>query len=156
MVAPESVLNVRPIRTILLATDLTAASREATDHAIDLAGRDLLDAVHQNGPAHTLYSNVYDLKNKLVVSKGDVTKRNKASAILAAAADQDIAGVICDSSFRSLRDTVAHHLVLARSWRWWLRGRWRRLHGEHQLQHHLQQLQRHPDRGCACLLYRSG
>jgi nucleotide-binding universal stress UspA family protein len=31
--------NVRPIRTILLATDLTAASREATDRAIDLAGR---------------------------------------------------------------------------------------------------------------------
>jgi hypothetical protein len=28
--------------------------------------RDLLDAVHQNGPAHTLYSNIYDLKNKLV------------------------------------------------------------------------------------------
>jgi hypothetical protein len=28
--------------------------------------RDLLDAVHQDGPAHTLYSNVYDLKNKLV------------------------------------------------------------------------------------------
>ena len=33
---------MRPIRTILLATDLTAASREATDRAIDLAGR--LDA----------------------------------------------------------------------------------------------------------------
>lgn len=31
--------EVRPIRTILLATDLTAASREATDRAIDLAGR---------------------------------------------------------------------------------------------------------------------
>ena len=30
------------------------------------AMRDLLDAVHQNGPAHTLYSNVYDLKNRLV------------------------------------------------------------------------------------------
>ena len=30
---------MRPIRTILLATDLTAASREATDRAIDLAGR---------------------------------------------------------------------------------------------------------------------
>ena len=41
-VAPESGVNVRPIRTILLATDLTAASREATDRAIDLAGR--LDA----------------------------------------------------------------------------------------------------------------
>lgn len=31
--------QVRPIRTILLATDLTAASREATERAIDLAGR---------------------------------------------------------------------------------------------------------------------
>jgi nucleotide-binding universal stress UspA family protein len=30
---------VRPIETVLLATDLTAASREATDRAIDLAGR---------------------------------------------------------------------------------------------------------------------
>jgi hypothetical protein len=28
--------------------------------------RDLLDAVHQDGPTHTLYSNVYDLKNKIV------------------------------------------------------------------------------------------
>jgi nucleotide-binding universal stress UspA family protein len=34
--------QVRPIRTIVLATDLTASSREATDRAIDLAGR--LDA----------------------------------------------------------------------------------------------------------------
>jgi len=33
---------MRPIRTILLATDLSATSREATDRAIDLAGR--LDA----------------------------------------------------------------------------------------------------------------
>jgi nucleotide-binding universal stress UspA family protein len=32
-------MTMRPIRTILLATDLTAASREATDRAIDLAGR---------------------------------------------------------------------------------------------------------------------
>jgi len=31
--------ETRPIRTILLATDLTAASREATDRAIDLAAR---------------------------------------------------------------------------------------------------------------------
>ena len=30
---------MRPIQTILLATDLTAASREATDRAIDLARR---------------------------------------------------------------------------------------------------------------------
>ena len=35
----EAVVNVPPIRTILLATDLTAASREATDHAIGLASR---------------------------------------------------------------------------------------------------------------------
>lgn len=34
--------EVRPIRTILLATDLTTASREATERAIDLAAR--LDA----------------------------------------------------------------------------------------------------------------
>jgi nucleotide-binding universal stress UspA family protein len=39
----ESVAGqVRPIRTIVLATDLMASSREATDRAIDLAGR--LDA----------------------------------------------------------------------------------------------------------------
>ena len=36
------VTPVRPIRTILLATDLSTASREATDRAIDLASR--LDA----------------------------------------------------------------------------------------------------------------
>ncbi|NIP37403.1 MAG: hypothetical protein GWN18_20775, partial [Thermoplasmata archaeon] len=30
------------------------------------AMRDLLDAVHQTGPAHTLYSNVYDLNSKVV------------------------------------------------------------------------------------------
>ena len=38
-VAPESGVHVAPIRTILLATDLTAASREATERAIELAGR---------------------------------------------------------------------------------------------------------------------
>lgn len=32
-------MTMRPIKTILLATDLTAASREATDRAIDLASR---------------------------------------------------------------------------------------------------------------------
>lgn len=32
-------MTMRPIRTILLATDLTAASREATGRAIDLATR---------------------------------------------------------------------------------------------------------------------
>jgi nucleotide-binding universal stress UspA family protein len=36
---PESGMTVRPIKTILLATDLTAASREATDRAVDLASR---------------------------------------------------------------------------------------------------------------------
>jgi pimeloyl-ACP methyl ester carboxylesterase len=44
-----------------------------------------------------------------------------ASATLAAAEDPSVAGVVCDSSYRSLRDTVAHHLTLARTWRWWLR-----------------------------------
>jgi nucleotide-binding universal stress UspA family protein len=33
----EAHISMRPISTILLATDLTAASREATDRAIDLA-----------------------------------------------------------------------------------------------------------------------
>jgi nucleotide-binding universal stress UspA family protein len=42
MLAAPASGKVRPIRTILLATDLTVASREATDRAIDLAGR--LDA----------------------------------------------------------------------------------------------------------------
>jgi len=45
-----------------------------------------------------------------------------ASAVLAAADDPLVAGVICDSSFRSLRDTVAHHIRLFRGWRWWLRA----------------------------------
>jgi pimeloyl-ACP methyl ester carboxylesterase len=44
-----------------------------------------------------------------------------ATAALAAAEDPGVAGLICDSSYRSLRDTVAHHLALARSWRWWMR-----------------------------------
>jgi pimeloyl-ACP methyl ester carboxylesterase len=44
-----------------------------------------------------------------------------ASVVLAAAEDQGIAGVICDSSFRSLEDTVRHHLRLFRGFRWWLR-----------------------------------
>jgi uncharacterized protein len=44
-----------------------------------------------------------------------------ASAVMAAAEDPDVAGVICDSSFRSLDDTVRHHLVLFRGFRWWLR-----------------------------------
>ncbi len=43
-----------------------------------------------------------------------------ATAMLAAAEDPTVAGVVCDSSYRSLRDTVHHHLSLARGWRWWL------------------------------------
>jgi pimeloyl-ACP methyl ester carboxylesterase len=44
-----------------------------------------------------------------------------ASATLAAADDPTVAGLVCDSSYRSLRDTVDHHMTLARSWRWWMR-----------------------------------
>jgi uncharacterized protein len=44
-----------------------------------------------------------------------------ASVVLAAADDPEVAGVICDSSYRSLDDTVRHHLQLFRSFRWWLR-----------------------------------
>jgi uncharacterized protein len=44
-----------------------------------------------------------------------------ATAALAAAEDPGVAALICDSSYLSLKDTVAHHLDLARSWRWWMR-----------------------------------
>jgi pimeloyl-ACP methyl ester carboxylesterase len=44
-----------------------------------------------------------------------------ASAALAAAEDPQIAGVICDSSFRDLPDTVRHHVHIVRGFRWWLR-----------------------------------
>lgn len=44
-----------------------------------------------------------------------------ATAVLAAADDPTVAGVVCDSSYRSLPDTVAHHLQLFRGFRWWLR-----------------------------------
>jgi uncharacterized protein len=44
-----------------------------------------------------------------------------ASTTLAAAEDPSVAALVCDSSYRSLRDTVDHHLTLARSWRWWMR-----------------------------------
>jgi uncharacterized protein len=44
-----------------------------------------------------------------------------ASATLAAAEDPQIAGLVCDSTYRSLRDTAAHHLGLFRQFRWWLR-----------------------------------
>jgi pimeloyl-ACP methyl ester carboxylesterase len=43
-----------------------------------------------------------------------------ASVVLAAADDPAIAGVICDSSYRSLEDTVRHHVHFVRRWRWWL------------------------------------
>jgi pimeloyl-ACP methyl ester carboxylesterase len=45
-----------------------------------------------------------------------------ATATLAAAEDPGVAGLVCDSSYRSLRDTVGHHLELARSWAWWMRA----------------------------------
>jgi pimeloyl-ACP methyl ester carboxylesterase len=44
-----------------------------------------------------------------------------ASATLAAAEDPKVAALVCDSSYLSLRDTVDHHMTLARSWRWWMR-----------------------------------
>jgi alpha-beta hydrolase superfamily lysophospholipase len=44
-----------------------------------------------------------------------------ATAVFAAAEDPQVAAVVCDSSFRSLRDTTRHHLGLFRRFRWWLR-----------------------------------
>jgi pimeloyl-ACP methyl ester carboxylesterase len=44
-----------------------------------------------------------------------------ASAVLAAAEDPAVVGVVADSSFRSLRDTVVHHAGLFRTFRWWTR-----------------------------------
>lgn len=44
-----------------------------------------------------------------------------AAATLAAAEDPSVAGLVCDSTYRSLRDTVRHHLTLFRRFRWWLR-----------------------------------
>jgi uncharacterized protein len=44
-----------------------------------------------------------------------------ASVVFAAAEDAGVAGVICDSSFRSLDDTVRHHVQLFRGFRWWMR-----------------------------------
>jgi alpha-beta hydrolase superfamily lysophospholipase len=44
-----------------------------------------------------------------------------AACVLAAADDPSVAGVVADSSFRDLPDTVSHHLNLFRSFRWWLR-----------------------------------
>jgi uncharacterized protein len=44
-----------------------------------------------------------------------------AAATLAASEDPNVAALVCDSSFRSLRDTVRHHLQLFRGFRWYLR-----------------------------------
>ncbi len=44
-----------------------------------------------------------------------------ASVVMAAAEDPSVAGVVCDSSYRDLPDTVRHHVALFRSFRWWLR-----------------------------------
>jgi len=44
-----------------------------------------------------------------------------ASVTLAAAEDPGVSALICDSSYRSLRDTVAHHVGLFRRFRWWMR-----------------------------------
>jgi alpha-beta hydrolase superfamily lysophospholipase len=44
-----------------------------------------------------------------------------ATSVLTAAEDPSVAGVVCDSSFRSLRDTAPHHLKLFRRFRWWAR-----------------------------------
>jgi pimeloyl-ACP methyl ester carboxylesterase len=44
-----------------------------------------------------------------------------AAVMLAAADDPAVTAVVCDSSYRSLRDTVAHHFQLFRSFVWWLR-----------------------------------
>jgi pimeloyl-ACP methyl ester carboxylesterase len=44
-----------------------------------------------------------------------------ATVVLAAADDPKVAGVVCDSSYRSLRDTVRHHMTLLGQWRWWAR-----------------------------------
>jgi pimeloyl-ACP methyl ester carboxylesterase len=42
-----------------------------------------------------------------------------ATVILAAAEDPTVAGVVADSSYRSLTDTIQHHVRLFRGFRWW-------------------------------------
>jgi pimeloyl-ACP methyl ester carboxylesterase len=44
-----------------------------------------------------------------------------AAATLAAADDPAVAGLVCDSSYRSLPDTVRHHVQLLRHSAWWTR-----------------------------------
>lgn len=43
-----------------------------------------------------------------------------AASVLAAAEEAAVGGVVCDSSYRSLRDTARHHVAIARRWRWWM------------------------------------
>lgn len=43
-----------------------------------------------------------------------------AASVLAAAEEPGVAGLVCDSSFLSLRDTARHHVAIARRWRWWM------------------------------------
>ena len=45
-----------------------------------------------------------------------------ATTVLAAAVDPRLQGVVCDSSYRSLRDTARHHIRLFRRFRWWMRA----------------------------------
>jgi alpha-beta hydrolase superfamily lysophospholipase len=44
-----------------------------------------------------------------------------ASATLATAEDPSVGGLVADSSFLTLRDTVEHHVRLFRRFRWWTR-----------------------------------
>ena len=44
-----------------------------------------------------------------------------ATATLAAADEPAVAGLVGDSSYRSVPDTVRHHFLLFRGFRWWLR-----------------------------------
>ena len=66
----------------------------------------------------------FDLARKrapgpVVVLWGSRSAAPRASC--AAAEEPRIAGVVCDSSYRSLRDTARHHLGLFRRFAWWLR-----------------------------------
>jgi alpha-beta hydrolase superfamily lysophospholipase len=44
-----------------------------------------------------------------------------AASMLAAAEEPQVAAVVCDSSYRSLKDTARHHIGLFRRFAWWLR-----------------------------------
>ena len=56
-----------------------------------------------------------------------------ASAVMAAAEDPAVAGVVCDSSYRSLSDTVHHHMDMVRGLKPWLRILPARILGEEML-----------------------